>query len=65
MLDQDKEMSDNSLELELQSIEKKLIKLKQQERDIIQMKLDGRISDDLYDEKLYPQATDTKNRSGG
>ena len=49
----EEEISDNSLELELQSIEKELTKLKQQERDIIQMKLDGRISDDLYDEKFH------------
>lgn len=49
----EEEISDNSLELELQSIEKKLTKLKQQERDIIQLKLDGRISDDLYDEKFH------------
>ena len=49
----EEEISDNSLELELQSIDKELTKLKQQERDIIQLRLDGRISDDLYDEKFH------------
>ncbi|HEL1163230.1 TPA: recombinase family protein [Streptococcus equi subsp. zooepidemicus] len=59
----EEEISDNSLELELQSIEKKLMKLKQQERDIIQMKLDGRISDDLYDEKFHAIKKDKEKLS--
>lgn len=49
----EEEISDNTLEIELQHIEKELAKLKKQERDIFQMKFDGRISDDLYDEKFH------------
>ncbi|HFR2765182.1 TPA: hypothetical protein ACHUX1_002074 [Streptococcus agalactiae] len=59
----EEEISDNSIELELHSIEKQLIKLKQQERDIIQMKLDGRISDDLYDEKFHAIIKDKEKLS--
>ncbi|MFD0846178.1 recombinase zinc beta ribbon domain-containing protein [Streptococcus saliviloxodontae] len=49
----EEEIRDNSLELELKRIEKKLQKLKNQEREIIKMKLENRISDTLYDEQFH------------
>ena len=49
----EEELQDNSLETELKKISKQIDRLKQQEREIIQMKFDGRISDDLYDEQHH------------
>lgn len=49
----EEELEDNSAEKELKQLEKELVKLKNQEREIFQMKFDGRISDDLYDEKFH------------
>lgn len=47
------ELSDNSLEIELKNIRKDLAKLVQQEHDLVQMKFDDRISDEVYNKKFH------------